>query len=177
MWAKLCCHPIVRPAAWPLWKESSDRSTCPVPAGDEVMKRSGASSTTQSSSSCGPSWHGGNMKHMNPWDINDSVELRAPRCYSEIGAKCPWVLRTQHYMHSYKYPVVLGCLSLSSHENNKRWASCNPIPRYCPTVVAPRDEMKSEQGDDNDATCGPVGVLRIHSAHISTPTPIFTIPL
>lgn len=49
-------------------------------------------------------------------------------------------------------------------------------------MVAPRDEMKSEQGDDNDATCGRVGDLRIHSPHISTPPfqsspSLFSLPL
>lgn len=31
--------------------------------------------------------------------------------------------------------------------------------------------MKSEQGDDNDATCGRIGDLRIHSSRTLPPTP------
>lgn len=55
-----------------------------------------------------------------------------------------------------------------------------PVTQYvdiASAVVAPRDEMKSEQGDDNDATCGRVGDLRIHSPHISTPPALLRLSL
>lgn len=65
-----------------------------------------------------------------------------------------------------------GCVSLSSHGNNKEPGLLELDTHTLAAEAAPRDEMKSEQGDDNDATCGGGGDVRIPPPHSHlTPQP------